>query len=152
MLTTLDIIKLLSAQKDFNGVYPIDCLPITCNVPYSIIVNLDPHYKDGSHWVALTINENRQGHYFDSFGRPPTGNILTFLEKNASRGYIYNKIKYQGNNSTACGYFCIFFILMSKKLALFYKCLRSCSHLENEIIILMFLKRVFSYKVSISKT
>lgn len=152
MLTTLDIIKLLSAKKDFNGVFPIDCLPVACNIPISVIVNLDPHYKDGSHWVAIIINKNRQGHYFDSFGRPPTGNILTFLERNATRGYVYNKIKYQGNSSTACGYFCIFFILMSKNLSLFYKCLNKCSHLENEVTILILLKKLFCSEMSKRKT
>ena len=34
-----------------------------------IIFNLDPHYKEGSHWVALFINLKKKGiYYLDSYG------------------------------------------------------------------------------------
>ena len=43
----------------FMGVYPSDLIPFDILVKYkrfSLIINLDPHTKPGSHYVALFIN------------------------------------------------------------------------------------------------
>lgn len=81
MLTTIDLIKKLRKFRHFGGVFPYDKLPLIINKPKSIVINLDPSYKDGSHWVGVNFDKYGRAFYFDSFGRPPQGNILTFIEE-----------------------------------------------------------------------
>ena len=131
MSTTLQIIHILKDVSWFNGVYPIDRLPLTLSKNKGIIINLDESHKEGSHWVALYLDDKRIAHYFDSFGRKPQGHILTFIER-TSNYYLYNPKKYQGNLSVACGYFCMLFILSVNDLNNFYKLFHECQHIDNE--------------------
>lgn len=83
-----------------------------------IIFNLDPHYKSGSHWVALFINtKDKCIYYFDSYGdKIPTG-IMKFVKKiqnqssNIGPEYEFkqNKKRHQYSNSE-CGMFSLHFI------------------------------------------
>lgn len=132
MLTTTDLQWILRSQKKFGGVFPIDRLPLVITKPVNFIVNLDPSYKEGSHWVAIYFGTNH-AIYFDSFGRSPENEILTFIKRNCKR-YGYSNIKYQGNDSSACGYFCILFVLMDDKDK-FFKLLKQCNHAKNEKIL-----------------
>ena len=141
MLNTIQIRQALQREETFIGVYPIDLIPTTTRVPCTLVINLDRHFLDGSHWVALSINSKRQAHLIESFGRPPQKNILTFIERNAIRGYIFNRIRFQVNESIACGYFCILFVLMYRNLKKFYKILQKCNHLKNEIVTITLIKR-----------
>lgn len=140
MLTTSQIANLLEGVPCFNGVYALDKLPRLITKPSAVIINLDESYKPGSHWVAVYFDKNKVAHYFDSFGRQPQGNILTFIEANSDY-YYYNIIKYQGNLSIACGYFCILFVLSTNNLSSFYKLLRKCKHESNEKILFAQLKK-----------
>ena len=55
----------------------------------SIVFNLDPHDKPGSHWVSLFVNLINGGiYYFDSYGIPPVKEISDLMER----------IRIQGNN------------------------------------------------------
>ena len=83
-----------------------------------IIFNLDPHYKSGSHWVALFINaKNRCIYYFDSYGdKIPRGIkklVKTIQNQSSNMGPEYkfkeNKKRHQYSNSE-CGMFCLHFI------------------------------------------
>lgn len=138
-LTTVQIINVLKDLPWFDGVYPLDRLPVTLSQHKGIIINLDEHDKEGTHWVALYLDRNKIAHYFDSFGRAPQGSILTFIER-VSCYYLFNPTKYQGNLSVACGYFCILFILSVHELNNFYKLFRACKHIQNEIVLINMLK------------
>ena len=47
-----------------------------------IILNLDPHYKGGSHWVCIFIDiEKRFIFYFDSNGKGPNKRVRLFVKK-----------------------------------------------------------------------
>ena len=47
-----------------------------------LVINLDEHYKGGSHWVSLFANlEKNQIYYFDSTGRKPLKRIRNFINK-----------------------------------------------------------------------
>lgn len=111
-LTTLDIERKLSNYKHFAGVYSIDSIPFwLINKPFGIVINLDPKWKPGSHWVAVYIPEFGPAIYFDSFGLLPPDTILTYLERNCKKyGYKYNQNVYQGDLSIKCGHFCVFFL------------------------------------------
>lgn len=60
-----------------------------------MVINLDEHYKQGSHWVALyTDLKKNQVYFFDSVGRAPQKRIRRFI--NRITRYIYQK-KYNKN-------------------------------------------------------
>jgi hypothetical protein len=76
--------------------------------------NLDPHYKDGSHWVAAYINiPKKQCYYFDSYGMKPPKQIykfmqwLTLQEPNMELGW--NGRRFQRKDSE-CGMFSMYFL------------------------------------------
>ena len=50
-----------------EGVYAIDEMKLieTVSYPSSFVINLDPSYKPGSHWVAVYFDRNGIGEYFD---------------------------------------------------------------------------------------
>ena len=55
-----------------------------------MVINLDEHYKSGSHWVGLFANLlKKKIYYFDSFAKKPEKRIRTFIKKIIS--FIYNK-------------------------------------------------------------
>jgi len=55
-----------------------------------MVINLDEHYKSGSHWVALyTDLKKNQIYFFDSVGKPPGKRIRKFV--NRVTKYLYNK-------------------------------------------------------------
>jgi hypothetical protein len=55
-----------------------------------IVINLDEHYKGGSHWVALFANlSTNQIYFFDSVGKKPRKRIKKFINKIIK--YLYYK-------------------------------------------------------------
>ena len=109
----------------FKGVYPSDLLPFDILVKYkkiSLIINLDPHTKPGSHYVALFINKNLNNKvvYFDPFGKNLTNeNIIKFVKK-INKNYIFSTKKIQHDNSDYCGLFCLAFCVYIYKNKPFY--------------------------------
>ena len=86
-----------------------------------IIFNIDPHYKEGSHWVAMFIDMTHPLHYidyFDSAGdKPPQlihkfmKSIKTKFDKNKDDSVlIYNDRRHQYGTSE-CGVYSIYYIL-----------------------------------------
>lgn len=62
--------------KSFSGVYPADKIPVlNKNVKYAIL-NLDPSYMSGSHWVAIA-KKGDTTYLYDSFGRSHSKIIKT---------------------------------------------------------------------------
>lgn len=55
-----------------------------------LVINLDEHWKDGSHWVGLfTDLKKNQIYFFDSLGRKPIKRIRKYINKITK--YLYNK-------------------------------------------------------------
>ena len=85
-----------------------------------IIFNVDPHYKGGSHWIALFINIKKQFiFYFDSNGRPMPVQVKTFIDKVKTQGREFgiefeddqnHPFRHQEGN-TECGIYCLYFIV-----------------------------------------
>ena len=102
-----------------------------------LIINLDEHYKSGSHWVALYTDLLKgQVYYFDSYGKKPKKRIKQFVTKIIKFLYKrkynieldlnnnisvlqqqlksfdirYNQVRHQFKNSE-CGVYSINFIL-----------------------------------------
>ena len=84
----------------------------------AMVFNLDPHYKGGSHWVALYINltsiERPVVGYFDSYGYKAPTMISRFMRslqlqvKECVLGYNARRFQYGGSE---CGMFSIYFLI-----------------------------------------
>ena len=72
-----------------------DTLKSNGKTKIGLIINLDEHWKSGSHWVALYFNIiKNQIYYFDSIGIAPPLRIRKFINKITK--YLYSK-KYNMN-------------------------------------------------------
>lgn len=100
------------SNGSFLGVFPIDLRPdlfSTKQSQISMIINLDPHFKKGSHFVAIFKNKDLIT-YFDSFGEGPNKTITDYLQKFKLPVKI-NRKKIQSDFSDYCGYYCLGFII-----------------------------------------
>lgn len=98
--------------KTFLGVFSRDNLPKITSFPCSLIMNTDPENKPGQHWVAIYINENEFGTYFDSYGYAPLNREFEIFLNNYCKSWTFNPIMLQGFNSYTCGEFCVLFVLL----------------------------------------
>jgi hypothetical protein len=87
-----------------------------------VIFNLDPHYKDGSHWVSLFINIKKKIiFFFDSVGTKIPKQIYKFVEMVIRQGkHLVHPIDFKFDQNypvehqygnTECGMYSIFFII-----------------------------------------
>lgn len=102
-------------KRQFLGVYASDKLPVTVNLkPSFMIINTDPSYKPGEHWVAIHFNVHNEAEYFDSYGfEPLVSDIANFISLQSSNYHI-NKQQLQSYYSEVCGMYCILYS--------YYKC------------------------------
>lgn len=93
----------------FAGVFPADQLPKSSIYPAAYIVNTDPRNKPGTHWIAIYIDYEMCGDYFDSYGRKPLPGFKTFLDKNCIE-WEYNSKQIQAPLTSVCGQYCLYFL------------------------------------------
>ena len=79
------------------------------------VFNLDPHYKDGSHWIALAIDlQKNMVYYFDSYGMAPPKQIARFMRYLTLQE---PRLKLQSNgrrfqySDSECGMYSLYFII-----------------------------------------
>ena len=125
----------------FQGVFAIDKVPKHLPTPSCMIVNLDPSYLPGSHWVCILKNLRGRVYYIDSFGRLPPS-ILKMAQYDTEWGF--NKEVLQASNSVLCGEYCLYIVYwwvrgrkISEILSDFY------SPNENEVMVDLFCKSIF---------
>ena len=100
----------LTTRRVFVGVYPSDFLPtrVSHERPCAYIINLDPHYLPGSHWICYYFPKVEQlPEYFDSYGGTPNPDIESFL---GNGPYGQSTVAVQNLFSTVCGQYCIYYI------------------------------------------
>lgn len=145
-LTSIDILNVMKqyehAHKDFEflGPSPIDydthkvfgeCVwEELCNFNLEsfirrnikhigIVFNLDPHYKEGSHWVALFISIKKGCIcFFDSYGEKPDPQIKKLMDLVQQQGkelgldlHQHWIRKRQQYSDSECGMYCLYFII-----------------------------------------
>ena len=106
VLSNIDMINILKHQKvKFNGIYMKDKLPSKLKRG-SYIINLQSSFEgNGTHWTAFYYDKN-QSYYFDSYG------FLAPVEvHNKIIPYYYNDSEIQNIDSTACGFYCLAFVI-----------------------------------------
>jgi hypothetical protein len=79
-----------------------------------IIFNLDPHYKNGSHWIACYIDVlKNECYYFDSYGMKPPKQIYKFMQwltlQEPTMKLGWNGRRFQKSDSE-CGMYCMYFL------------------------------------------
>jgi hypothetical protein len=116
-LSTTNINEIVSQYEDkykdfkFYGAVPIDFEDISqleiCNLnldqitnkgitKIGTVINLDEHYKSGSHWVSLYADlADYKIYYFDSYGTKPRKRITNFVKKLAI--WCHNKSNPEDN-------------------------------------------------------
>jgi len=109
-METVQITCTLKDVPTFLDVYPSELLPTTIHKTGTVIINADPHTREGSHWPAIHLETLLSyASYFDSYGRLPSDpNILSFIKRNAST-CAYNSISIQGSTSVVSGQYCCLF-------------------------------------------
>ena len=80
-----------------------------------IVYNLDPHFKDGSHWVANFIDiPKHRCYYFDSYGYEPPKQVARFMKwlttQDPNMKLAYNARRFQQKDSE-CGMYSLYFII-----------------------------------------
>ena len=95
----------------FNGIYSIDTMPnsISCR-PFLMIVNTHTHNLPGEHWIAIHIDENKNGELFDSQAMPISNILIRWLNTFTNK-WKTNSRSFQHPTSSTCGAFVLYFIL-----------------------------------------
>ena len=133
-LTTNNIIKVLredaSSKTCFIGCFPRDNLPVIKTFPACLVVNTDPSYKEGEHWLGMYFDRYKTCYFFDSYGNMPEYfGLLEYIDRFSSN-MEYNKYKIQGFFSNTCGHYTVFFILMITR-GFSIKDIIECFNLKN---------------------
>jgi hypothetical protein len=89
------------------------------------------HNLPGTHWVALFIRNNI-AIYFDSYGLAPPNDIKEFTKKNK---LIYSSDMIQSMTSTACGFYCIYFLFFFNKLDTQYSTDKKYGYALNKLLL-----------------
>jgi len=105
-LSDRDIIEILKNQNiHIHGIFMKDELPSKLTKGFYVINLQSSTERNGTHWVALYFNPVCS-YYFDAFG------FIAPLEiQNKIKPYAFNDKQIQDLKSSACGYYCIAFIM-----------------------------------------
>lgn len=78
------------------------------------IVNTDPSYAPGTHWLLIFFPVNQSPFYFDTFGIYPQNLEIAIKLKKYKKWYFNNKL-IQNFNSDVCGkYVCVLMMYIQK--------------------------------------
>lgn len=91
------------------GIFPIDKLPKLTHPDKFYLINSDPAFLPGKHWICVFFPQDVYAEFFDSLGRQP------FFYSNAITNFIgnkcvYNSMRLQPPNSSTCGLYCLYFL------------------------------------------
>lgn len=110
-MNTLQILAALeSIPANFKGVYPADQIPRIWARPAALVFNTDDHNKPGTHWVAIYVNKEGRGLYFDSYGYPPIIKKHAECIRRNCTFFEWNTFRLQNEASYVCGHYCIMFL------------------------------------------
>ena len=100
----------------------MDTLP---NQPRLLVCNTDKSTKPGQHWIAIHVNNNGRGDYFDSLGQAPDKQFEVHMNKQCTK-WKFNRRQLQSIISSSCGYYCCMF------------CMLRCRRVDMTCIVTMF--------------
>ena len=139
------IMSMREGAKYYRGCFPSDQLQHPFKYPAALIVNEDPSFLPGSHWVSIFIKNQKEAYYFDSFGREPIDPIKRFLSHYEK--IVKNTKKFQFSKSNTCALYSIFFIQnmsIGNSFDFFIKTLNSAPNAD--LYVLRYFKRLYANK------
>lgn len=108
-LSNIDILNILNKKNiRINGVFSKDLLPKKLNKGFYVINIEKSNEGNGTHWTCLLCDHDN--YYMDSFGSPAPLEVQELM-----KDYYFNDKQIQNMDSTACGYYCIAFIIYMTK-------------------------------------
>ena len=114
-MNTLEIDTLLKkhphSRPEIKGIYARNRLPRLLKVPSALVGNTDPDHRMGQHRVAIYINANSKGKYYDPTGRPHFLTAYVNFMKKHSHSWTYNTVRVQEEGSTVCGHHWIAYLI-----------------------------------------
>jgi hypothetical protein len=133
----------LGGRKFFRGCFPSDKIPQPQGLvfPSALIINEDPSFKNGSHWVSIFIKDKSSVFYFDSFAKPPIPIIEQYLSK--FKNVVKNHKCFQSILSQTCAHYCIYFIFYSCKGNKFDNIINSLTNHNSDVYVQRFVKCLF---------
>lgn len=135
-------------KNSFEDVYAADSLLLRPPLKRKtfVVVNLDPSWKEGSHWVAMMINPKGRCEYFDSYGKkPPYSEFEHILNKK----YSHNNQQLQNPYTTCCGQWTMLYIwerCRGVSLKQFIKKFNKKDYLLNDHMVNQAVKKIFKTK------
>lgn len=146
-ITNAYLKKLLKRVPKFRGVFACDLLPRRIGEGDTLILNTDPHYKPGEHYVAI-YRKGGQTFYFDPL-RFSAKDFFPIMHRNlveANLAPLHHVLPgpIQAVDSTLCGLFCANYVLSRafsdpKKLESYFQ---SSLHLNDAICLSNLKKRL----------
>ena len=114
-MPTDEISHLLSRDPLMCRPYDVvakDCMPhIVDTYPTAIVCNTHDADRPGEHWIAMYVDAERRGDYFDSYGlQPQHGEFANFMNAQCSE-WTSNDRTLQSPLSTVCGQYCVAFLM-----------------------------------------
>ena len=89
------------------------------------IINLQSSTSgNGTHWLSLFIHK-QNSYFFDSYGAPPSVEIMKFVKKRKGCHMYYNNFIIQDLKSVNCGFYALAFLLWCYSYVLFSKDLKN---------------------------
>jgi hypothetical protein len=115
MMKTSDIDRILRRNlvtaPFYLGCFAADRIPISPpHYPHCMVVNTDPGWAKGAHWVSIYCLSPTHVEYFDSLGiwAPPSEPICTFLSRFQWVRFVSRPV--QSPYTDTCGKHAIFFL------------------------------------------
>jgi hypothetical protein len=97
-----------ATRRYYIGCFACDRISRSLQYPASLVANLDPENKAGTHWVAIFMPSPKRAFYFDSLGNPPNMCINRYF---TDFEYVrFNNFTFQSVLSDDCGYYVIVFL------------------------------------------
>jgi hypothetical protein len=114
-MNTLEIDTLLKKHPQsrpvFNGVYTRNRLYRLLSVPSALVGSTDPDHRMGQHWIAIYIDANSRGKYYDPTGRTlHESTYVNFMNKHCLH-WTYNTVRVREEGSSVCELHCIFYLI-----------------------------------------
>ena len=116
-METSDIVRILKSDSYtrflvcdvFDGVHAADQLHKIVERPAVMVINTDPSWKPGRHWVAIFVPAIGPWEYFDSYGEEPNVSYVRQFLHNKS--VVWNRKSRQSPTSGVCGHYCIYYLV-----------------------------------------
>ena len=96
----------------FLGTFASDRLParLPPKRPLFLVCNTDPHTRRGQHWIAMFIDKDGRGEYFDSLHQDALPAFARYLDERCV-SWKTNSRQLQSAASRFCGQYCVFYCM-----------------------------------------